>query len=151
MKQIKFTAELITKEKGGTYVICPSNTVEIFGKKGQVKIKADIEGISYQGSIIPTGKGTHYLGIKKSILQKINKKAGDNVIITIKEDLDERKVNLPDDFIKALSDYPSAKQRFDKFSYSHKNEMIEWIKEAKKSETRNRRIQKAIDMLLEKK
>lgn len=150
MKKIKFTAELITEEKGGTYVICPSNTVDVFEKKGQVKIIADIEGITYQGSIFPTGKGTHYLGIKKSILQKINKKAGDFVSITIKEDLEERNVALPEDFNKALNNCHSAKEKFDKFPYSHKKEIIVWINEAKKVETRARRIKKAIDMLLEK-
>jgi hypothetical protein len=37
---------------------------------------------------------------------------------------------------------------FDKLSYSHRREYVHWVEEAKKPETRARRIDKTIEMLM---
>jgi uncharacterized protein YdeI (YjbR/CyaY-like superfamily) len=56
---------------------------------------------------------------------------------------------VPDYFVRVLGEHPSAKANFEKFSYSHRKEYIEWITEAKTEETRQKRMAKAIDMLSE--
>jgi len=50
-----------------------------------------------------------------------------------------------------LRKHPEAKELFNKLSYSHKKEYVEWILAAKKEETRERRIRQAITMLSTKK
>lgn len=59
-----------------------------------------------------------------------------------------RSVEVPEDFKKALERESTARAAFEMFSYSHKKEWVEWISQAKKSETRARRIAKAIAVLL---
>ncbi|MCI0652570.1 MAG: YdeI/OmpD-associated family protein [Planctomycetes bacterium] len=49
----------------------------------------------------------------------------------------------------ALARSRKAKEAFDGFSYSHKKEYVEWIEEAKKEETRERRIATMIEWLEE--
>ena len=39
------------------------------------------------------------------------------------------------------------KEVFDKFSYTHKKEYVQWIEGAKKQETRENRIKKAIEQI----
>lgn len=58
-------------------------------------------------------------------------------------------VVLPNDIEEALSAQPKAKAFFDELAFSHKREYIGWIHEAKKEETRNRRIQKTVELLKE--
>ncbi|WP_052487223.1 YdeI/OmpD-associated family protein [Gordoniibacillus kamchatkensis] len=58
-----------------------------------------------------------------------------------------RVVEVPDDFQAALSRSPAAKALFDSIAYTHKKEYVTWITEAKKAETRENRIAKAIEML----
>ncbi len=65
-------------------------------------------------------------------------------------DEEPRVVEVPEDFARALAGNEAAKKAFEKMSYSHKREYVEWINEAKKNETRQRRIAKAIEKLLEK-
>ena len=36
---------------------------------------------------------------------------------------------------------------FDRMSYTHRREYVEWIEEAKRDETRRRRIAKAVDLI----
>lgn len=56
---------------------------------------------------------------------------------------------VPDDLKKALSKNKKAQAQFDKFSYSHKKEYVEWITEAKTEPTRNKRLATTIEWLAE--
>ena len=60
-----------------------------------------------------------------------------------------RTVTVPDDFAAALQKKKKALATFDGFSYSHRKEYVEWITEAKREETRERRIKQAIEWLAE--
>jgi uncharacterized protein YdeI (YjbR/CyaY-like superfamily) len=56
---------------------------------------------------------------------------------------------MPDDFQAALRKHTAAQKTFDAFSPSHRREYIEWIVEAKRDETRARRIAQAVEWLAE--
>lgn len=56
---------------------------------------------------------------------------------------------IPPDFAKALADNPAARTTLDGFAPSHRREYVEWIVEAKRAETRARRIEQAIAQLAE--
>jgi uncharacterized protein YdeI (YjbR/CyaY-like superfamily) len=58
-------------------------------------------------------------------------------------------VTVPPELATALSRHPEAKAAFDAFSPSHRREYAEWIAEAKKPETKERRVQQALEMLAE--
>jgi uncharacterized protein YdeI (YjbR/CyaY-like superfamily) len=56
---------------------------------------------------------------------------------------------IPGYFSKALNKNKIALKTFSDLSYSHKKEYLEWITEAKREETRDKRINTAIEWLLE--
>src|SRR4029453_5271812 len=53
---------------------------------------------------------------------------------------EKKELVVPSDLTKALSKNKSAKTAFEKFSYSHKKEYVQWIEEAKTEATRNKRL-----------
>ena len=57
--------------------------------------------------------------------------------------------NIPKDVSKALKDCGLA-EFFSAYAPSHQREYLKWITEAKKPETRKKRIQKALKMLSDK-
>jgi uncharacterized protein YdeI (YjbR/CyaY-like superfamily) len=59
-------------------------------------------------------------------------------------DTDKREVKPPADFMKALKAAHPAWHRWRELSYSHQREYAEAIEEAKKPETRARRIEVAV-------
>ncbi len=61
----------------------------------------------------------------------------------------KKEILMPKDFAKVLENNESAKEIFEKLSPSHKREYLEWITSAKREETRENRINKAIEMLSE--
>jgi uncharacterized protein YdeI (YjbR/CyaY-like superfamily) len=62
---------------------------------------------------------------------------------------DEKELIVPDYFLKVLSKNKKALQVFEKSSYSYKKEYIDWISQAKTEETRNRRIETALEWIAE--
>lgn len=62
---------------------------------------------------------------------------------------EKKELTVPDYFLEAINQNPKARETFEKFSYSHKKEYVEWVTEAKKEETRLSRMQKAIEMMAE--
>lgn len=56
---------------------------------------------------------------------------------------------VPDDLVAALAKNKSAREKFDKFSYSHRKEYVEWITEAKTEPTRAKRLATTIEWLSE--
>lgn len=60
-----------------------------------------------------------------------------------------KELEVPEPFRKALDENPEAAAAFAGFSPSHRHEYVEWISEAKREETRTRRIAKAIEWLTE--
>jgi bifunctional DNA-binding transcriptional regulator/antitoxin component of YhaV-PrlF toxin-antitoxin module len=148
-KPIRFVAELMDAGGGGAYVLFPYSTEEKFGIKGRVPVKATIDGEPYKGSLVKYGNPQHMLPVLKDIRAKINKKIGDMLDITIEHDAEKREVEVPKDLTKALK-ANKLEAAFWKTSFSHQREYVLWIEGAKKAETREKRIAKAIVKLQEK-
>lgn len=60
----------------------------------------------------------------------------------------ERSVDVPADFKKAMS--AAERRAFDAMPYSHRKEYVMWIEDAKKPETRLRRINLAREKMRER-
>lgn len=62
-------------------------------------------------------------------------------------DFVNRVVTLPEDVKESIAPYPELLSYFNELSFSHQKEYVQYIVEAKKAETRARRISKMVDML----
>ena len=146
MKKYKFKAKIQPGEGGGAWVFFPFNVAKEFGTKGKVPVKGTFDGAPYTGSLIKYGYAQHMLGVLKAIREQIGKQPGDTVNIEIWKDEEERTVKVPPEFQKLLKN-EGLQPFFDKLSYTHRKEYCRWITEAKKEETRLRRLEKAVEML----
>ena len=141
-----FTAEIQAGSQGGAYVIVPLDVESVFGKK-RVKILATFDGEPYRGTMVRMGTSDHIVIVKKAIREKIGKTVGDTVQVPIEEDTAPRVVELPEDFQNTLTEDPAASKFYHSLSYTHQKEYVEWITSAKRPDTRERRIGKALEML----
>lgn len=142
----EFDAVIEASGSGGAYVTIPADAPEVFNRRGQVRVLAAFDGVPYRGSVTTMG-GIRLLIILKDIREQIGKQPGDTVRVGLAEDTAPRVVEVPDDFAAALGGAPAARAAFDDFSYTHRKEYVQWIEDAKKPETRARRIAKALEML----
>lgn len=145
-KKQTFKAVILDAGGGGAFVEVPFDVEKEFGSK-RPKIKAMIEGVPYRGILTRMGTECHLLIILKDIREQIGKTFGDEIKITVEPDTEERVIEVPAGLQKAFKTEKKAKTNFEKLSYTHRREYVNWINEAKKEETRQNRTVKAIDML----
>ncbi len=132
---------------GGTLVPVPRQVAAKLGLKGMPKVQAMIAGQPYRGSLMPMGDGTYCLGVLKSIQEAAGVKQGDTVTVELELDQAPRVVELPADLAKAIARDKKASAAWDKLSFTNKKEMARGLEEAKKPETRERRLAAAIAQL----
>jgi hypothetical protein len=133
------------------YVKVPFDVEKHFGKGGQVKVKGTVNGAAFRNLLMPDGDGQHFLVVNKAIRDKAKVKVGDRVTVVVEPDSGPRLIEAPPDMAKALGKNRAAKTVWDEFAYSHKKAYVDWIVAAKRAETRDRRIQKAVAMIADKK
>jgi hypothetical protein len=147
-KQV-FTAVLESPgDLDGAFVTIPFNVEKTYGTKGHVKVKASFDGYPYRGILANMGTGCHLIIVRKDIRKAIGKEVGDKVNVEIELDTEERVVEIPDDLAKVLKGQPKAKQFFDSLSYTNRKEYAQWISSAKKTETREKRLEETVSKLL---
>jgi hypothetical protein len=132
------------------FIEFPFDVKETFGTAGQVKVRATFDGYEYRGSLAKMGHHCHFLIVTKAVRKAIGKQPGDTVRVVIEKDTEPRIVEIPPDFAEAMAAESSVKDFFDQLAYTHRKEYVQWITSAKKPETRQRRIQKALEMLRNK-
>lgn len=143
-----FQAVIQEGRGGGAYAEVPFDVEEVFGDK-RPQVKVTMEGESFVWRLIRMGGPHHIVGVPKGIRVKAGKNIGDTIEIAVVADNTPREVVVPQDLAAALADEPVASAFFDKLSYTHRKEYVRWIEEAKKEETRARRVEKTVAMLLD--
>ena len=146
MKQYKFKATIEAAGSGGACILFPFDVEKEFGTRGQVPVKVAFDGVSYTGTMVKYGRPQHMLPMLKAIREQIGKGPGDTVAVVLERDESIRTVEVPPELAKLLK-----KERllpvFEKLSYTHRKEYCRWITQAKKEETRQTRLAKAIEMI----
>lgn len=125
----------------------PLNVEKEFGKKGQIQVKATLNGKTFYNSLMPHGNGRHFIVLGGPIRTQTGVKVGDTVTMTIELDERARTVEVPIDVEKAIANNKPAQEFFTTLAYSYKKRYVDWITSAKKEETRVERIAKAVEML----
>jgi uncharacterized protein YdeI (YjbR/CyaY-like superfamily) len=75
--------------------------------------------------------------------------AGDTADVRLELDTAPREVEVPVALEDALATDPSARSAFDELAYTYRKEYSRWIDEAKRDDTRERRVAQALQMLRE--
>jgi hypothetical protein len=115
----------------------------IFGKV-RAPVRVTLNGYTYRSTIASMG-GQICLPLRKSNREAAGLEGGETLNVTLEFDAGERTIDIPPDLEKALT--PSARKNWYALSYSHQREYAEAVTEAKKAETRRRRIDKIANKL----
>lgn len=132
---------------GGTLIPVPREVATRLGLKGMPKINAVIAGHPYRGLLMPMGDGTYCLGVLKSIQEAAGVKQGDTISVELELDTAPRAAEPPPDLARHLARDNKAAASWERLSFTNKKEMARSLEEAKKPETRERRLAAALERL----
>jgi len=145
---MKFRAKLQLEGKTATGIHIPKEVVAGLGAGQRAKVNVTIKGYTYRSSVAPYN-GVYMLPVAAEHREAAGIKAGDTVEVELTLDTAPREVTAPADLAAALATNTRAKAYFDGLSYSHKKAYVLWIEEAKRAETREKRVTGAVEMLNE--
>lgn len=112
--------------------------------KGRVPVAIAYRGTTYRTSVsIYRGQ---WMTVVNKGMREGGLEPGRSYTVDITLDAAERTVEVPPDFAKALK-AAGLRAAFDALAYTHRKEYVRAIVEAKKPETRQRRIDAAVDKI----
>jgi len=132
-----------TRKDASTAFTLPFDTREVWGK-AKVPVKVTINGYSWRSTVGNRG-GIQYIVVNAEARRSAGVKAGDVVTIALEPDTEKRYIQIPKSLQKILG--AKLTQKLNALSFTHKQEFIVWYSEAKKEETRARRVEKMKQML----
>ena len=141
----RFQTTLQVEGRTATFLEVPLDVPAVFGR-ARPPVRVTIGGHTYRSTIAVYG-GRYFVPLNRQNREAAGVAAGDEVTVELEADTDERTVTVPDDLRAALDGDEPARAAFDALSYTHRREYVEWIAEAKRQETRRRRVEQTVERL----
>jgi len=142
-KTWRFTAPLerMTGRFAWHFVEFPHDVKELFGKRGEVRVKTLINGVAADRALLPTKSGYHILVFGGDLRKKAGiKRVGDMVKVELWLDPEPDRIDIPEALAETLDFIPEMKAAWDKLTPGMKRNMCYWVGSAKTEPTRAKRI-----------
>jgi len=135
----------VERRGSGHAVRLPFDPKEVFGRvRAPVVVTAN--GHTFRTTTMRYG-GADFLGLNREVREAAGLGDGERAAFELALDTEPRGVDVPAELAAALAGDPGAREAFEGLSYSHRREYARWIADAKREETRAKRVARALEML----
>lgn len=147
MTEQRFRAELRgAGDSGGAGFDVPHDVAAALSDAKRPPVTVTINGHAFRTRLAVYGTQP-MVGVSKANRAAAGIDIGDAFDVAIALDTAPREIDVPPDLAEALGAEPAAAEAFERLSYSHRREYVQWITEAKRPETRARRVAGTLDRL----
>jgi hypothetical protein len=145
---LRFKTTLVPRGPAAAVVLDDEQVAAVGEGAKRFPVVATVNGYTWRGGVARM-RGEFLLGLNRAVRQEAGVEAGDSVDVSVELDTAEREVEVPDALSSALAADPQASASFERLAYTHRKEYARWVAEAKREETRDRRVAQAVEMLRE--
>jgi hypothetical protein len=145
---ITLTATLVPRGPAAAVVLDDEQVAAVGEGAKRFPVAATINGHTWRTTVTRM-RGEFLLGLSRAVREQAGVEAGDTVEVELVLDTAEREVDVPPALAAALAGDPSAATVFEQLAYSHRKEYARWVAEAKREQTRQERVSRALQMLRE--
>src|SRR5260370_12101996 len=117
-QSFKGARERMPSKLGWVIVRIPLDVPKVWGTRGMLRVKGEINGFAFRTSLFPTGRGYHYLLINKRMQAGARAAPGDTAQFHLESDTEERKAIVPAELQRFLAQDRALRRWFDKLNYS---------------------------------
>jgi bacteriocin resistance YdeI/OmpD-like protein/uncharacterized protein DUF1905 len=142
MPDTRFEA-VLERRGSGTFVVVPVDVPAVFGRV-RAPVRVTINGHTWRSTIMRYDE-RYLLGVSRENQVGAGIAPGDMVPVSLASDDAPRVVEVPADLAAALDGAEGARAAFDAASFTHRREWVEWVEEAKRPETRERRVRGVVE------
>jgi hypothetical protein len=149
MTSVSFRA-LVESARGGGHVVEVSPDVAAtLGAKHRTRVRGTLDEAEYRSNLISMG-GRLVLGVHKATLEAAGRDTGDTVRVTMAIDAEPLPNDeVPEILARALKENTRALRAWESMPPSHRRRYVGYITEAKRDETRARRVGDSIGRMIE--
>ena len=141
----RFQTTLQVEGRTATYFEVPLDVPAVFGR-ARPPVRVSIGDHTYRSTVAVYG-GRYFVPLNRQNREAAGVAAGEEVTVELDADTEERTVELPEELRAALDGDEAARAAFESLSYSHRKEYADWVAEATREETRQRRLAKTLERL----
>jgi hypothetical protein len=135
---VKFSTTMF-QMGNNTGIEVPAEVVAALDAGKRPPVVVNVNGYEYRSTVAPMG-GKYLLPFSADRREESGIQGGDAIDVKLTLDTAPRTVDIPDDLQSALNSSATAVAAWDKLSYTHRKEHVRSVLDAKKAETRTRRI-----------
>ena len=143
---MRFRATLETNGRTATGIEVPTSVVDALAAGKLPPVRVTLHEHTYRTTVARMG-GRFLVPVSAEVRRAAGVIAGDELEVGIELDDAPRTVDVPADLAAALAEAPAAAQAWEKLAYTHQKEWARSVEDAKKPETRARRIAAAVEAL----
>ena len=147
-KSFEATLERLRSNLGWIIVWIPFNVHKVWGSRGRLRVRGEINGFAFRTSLFPTRKGDHFLLVNKKMQAGAGAKEGSLAEFFLEPDTEERFVTIPAELKRILAEDRSFTRWFDALNYSIRKWLADWITQPKSADARVRRAEQVAEQLL---
>lgn len=143
--KVRFNALIKPSKKSFAQLQLPPSAVTALKLDGRrLRVHGTINGYSLAEEIHPEEDGAYIIYLTSVICRTIHIQAGDTVELAVEAAEDDRPLNPPSDFKKALEQNDDSRRMFEMYSYTNKRDILEWINDATTENVRSSRVERAM-------
>jgi len=147
-KTFRAPLERIQSRLGWTIIRIPFDVGKVWGTRGQLRVKGEINGFAFRTSLFPARGGGHILLVNKRMQKGGDVRQGSTAQFRLEPDLADRVAVVPAELKRFLKEDAYLRRWFDNLNYSTRNEIGKWIVQVKSPEARARRAEQMAERLL---
>ncbi|MFL5905570.1 MAG: YdeI/OmpD-associated family protein [Solirubrobacteraceae bacterium] len=146
MGALRFSTTLERRGPAAAVVLSDEQVAAVGEGAKRFPVVATVNGYTWRASVTRMG-GEFLVGLSRAVRQAAGVEAGDSVAVELELDAAPREVEVPPALAKALAADSEAQAAFDRLSYTQRKEHARSVAEAKREQTRERRVAKVLDSL----
>jgi uncharacterized protein YdeI (YjbR/CyaY-like superfamily) len=148
-KHFNATLERMPGRLGWTIVRVPFDVAKLWGSRGSLRVRGEVNGFEFRTSLFPTGRGTHYVLINKKMQKGGGVRAGEKAEIKLEPDAKERPVVIPAELEQVFNQEKQVRKFYGSFNTSIRRWLADEIANRKSAAARERRAVQVAEQLLE--
>ncbi len=147
-KSFKATLERMDSRLGWVIIRIPFDVSKIWGTRGKLRVKGEINGFAFRASVFPTRKGFHCMLVNNRLQTGANAAPGDTPQFRLEPDTAKPVATVPAELQRILNEDRSFRRWFDQLTFSMRKWICDWVTSVKSPEARLRRAEQVAEQLL---
>ena len=147
-KSFHAALERMPNNLGWTIIRIPFGVPKVWGTRGRLRVKGELNGFAFRTCLFPTRSGEHFFLVNKKVQHGAQAFAGATAHCLLEPDTAAPVAVLPPELKRALAEDRSVRAWFDGLSFSIRKWICEQVAQPKSAAARLRRAAQIAEQIL---